>query len=228
MGTSLGFAALGTNAGHNGSTGHDFFLHKPEVLIDFGGRSIHVEAVAGKEIVRKYYGREGRSYFGGCSSGGRQAVHSALNYPEDFDGLLAGAPGVDWIQTISFKGILAQRVGRCDPGSPSRLSEEQWEAVIEEEIQVCDPLDGVVDGVIDDPTKCVGVFDPEKLACGGGVFNDSICLSQHQVAAVSDAYKPIADSKGDIVFPSFELGADSPWFSSYPEGYSILTVGLNW
>ncbi len=228
MGAQLGFAVIGTNAGHNGSTGYDFFLNKPEVIEDFGGRSIHVEAVVGKKLIKQYYGSAHSlkgSYFAGCSSGGRQGIKSALDFPEDFDGVLAGAPGINWIRTISSKGILAQRVAADDATSPSRLSDEQWSVVVQEQIRQCDGLDGVLDGIIDDPTKCT--FDPETVACGTGRLPSSVCLNPHQVISVRQAYEPIADSNGMIVYPSFELGAATDVFSKYPRSYSILAVSFS-
>lgn len=211
-GASLGFASFGTNGGHNGSTGFDFFLDQPEVLKDFGYRAIHVEAEIGKAIVRAYYGQEPKhNYYAGCSTGGRQAFQSALLYPDDFDGVLAESPGVDWLRIVSSKGILARRIGWPDVRSHKYVREEQWRAIIEAQIRLLDPLDGVKDGIIDDPTMYR--FDPEVIACGAGVLNDSVCLQPAQIDSVRSAYEPIADSNGKIVYPRFELGASTDVFS---------------
>lgn len=167
-GASLGFASFGTNGGHNSSEGFEFFLNQPEVLKDFGYRAIHVEAEVGKDLVRAYYGQQPRhNYYAGCSTGGRQAFQSALLYPDDFDGVLAGSPGVDWLRIVSSKGILARRIGWPNIHSDSYVREEQWKAIVEAQTHLLDPLDGVKDGIIDDPT--VYRFDPEILACGAGM-----------------------------------------------------------
>ncbi|KAK4505992.1 hypothetical protein PRZ48_003957 [Zasmidium cellare] len=211
-GASLGFASFGTNGGHNGSEGFDFFLNQPEVLKDFGYRAIHVEAEVGKEIVRAYYGRRARHhYYAGCSTGGRQGFQAALLYPDDFDGVLAGSPGVDWLRVVSSKGILAHRIGWPNIDSDSYVREAQWNAIVEAQIRLLDPLDGVKDGIIDNPTMYR--FDPEILACGTGVLNDSVCLQPAQIDSVRSAYEPIADSTGKIVYPSWELGANTDVFS---------------
>jgi hypothetical protein len=153
LGASMGFASLGQNNGHNGSVGFDFFLNKPEVLNDFGYRSIHAEAEVGKEIIKQYYGQlADYNYYAGCSTGGRQAFQTAMLYPDDFDGILAGSPGVDWLHIVSSKGILAHRIGWPDIHSSAYVREDQWTAIIEQQIRLFDSLDGVKDGIIDDPT----------------------------------------------------------------------------
>lgn len=228
----LGFASFGMNAGHDGSEGYEFFLNRPEVINDFGYRGLHVQAEIGKEVVRQYYGRKpGKSYFQGCSTGGRQGLQNAQLYPGDFDGIIAGAPGIDWLRIVASKGVLARRVGWPDIESAGYVRPEQWGAIVEKQIEIYDPLDGVVDGVIDDPTQYS--FDPEVLVCGAGLLNDSVCLSAAQVQSVRAAYLPIADSTGRIVYPAFGLGADTSVFSDNqvdgrPElAYTILQVCLS-
>lgn len=94
-GSKLKIAAVGSNNGHDGGTGKYFV--DPEVLTDFTSRSIHAETVIGKQIVSHYYGKaHDKSYYMGCSTGGRQGVYAALHYPDDFDGILAGAPATNF------------------------------------------------------------------------------------------------------------------------------------
>lgn len=230
-GAQLGFASFGTNAGHDGSEGYEFFLGKPEVINDFGYRAVHVEAQVGKEVVEQYYGRKPeKSYYQGCSTGGRQGLQSAQLYPGDFDGIIAGAPGINWLRIVASKGILARRIGWPYIHSAAYVRPEQWAAIVEKQVEDFDPLDGVVDGIIDDPT--LYSFDPEILACGTGLLNDSLCLSAAQVQSVRAAYLPIADSTGQIVYPAFGLGADTSVFSDNqvdgkPElAYTILQVSI--
>ncbi|KAI0112740.1 tannase and feruloyl esterase [Hypoxylon sp. NC0597] len=226
-GAGLGFAALGTNAGHNGSAGYDFFLNHPEVINDFGHRAIHVEAEVGKEIVHQYYKKAAaKNYYAGCSTGGRQGFQNAHLHPEDFDGLLLGSPGVDWLHIVASKGILARRIGWPYINSSAYVRPEQWPAIVEAQINQLDPLDGVEDGIIDEPTKYR--FEPASLSCGAGVLNSSLCLSPQQVESVRRAYEPIANTLGDIVYPSFELGSKTDVFSENQENgtaemsYTIL------
>jgi hypothetical protein len=226
-GASLGFATFGMNAGHNGSVGFDFFLNQPEVLIDFGYRSMHVEAEVGKELTTQYYGKAPDfNYYQGCSTGGRQGFSSALNYPDDFDGLVLGSPGIDWLRIVASKGLLAHRVGWPYINSSGYVSDAQFQAIAARQIQLLDPLDGVKDGIIDQPTHLR--FDPQILSCGTGVLNDSVCLKNAaQVEAVRGAYEPIADEKGNIVYPSFELGSDTSVFSdNIVDGQPQLTYTI--
>lgn len=209
---SFGFAAVGTNGGHDGQKGYEFFLGQPENINDFGYRAVHAEAKVGKQVVLKYYGRNASyNYYTGCSTGGRQGFEEAILYPEDFDGILMGSMGVDWLHVVASKGILVQRQGWPNLHSPSYITARQWSAIVAAQIKILDPLDGVVDGIIDDPT--LHNLDASIFACGTGVLNSSTCLTAAQVNTVRDIYQPLADSSGDIVYPSFGLGADTSVFS---------------
>lgn len=125
-GAALGFASFGTNAGHNGSVGYEFFLNQPEVINDFGHRAIHIEADVSKVLVAQYYGKgASKKYYAGCSTGGRQGFQNAHLYPEDFDGMLLGSPGVDWLHIVASKGILARRIGWPNLNSSEYVRPEQ-------------------------------------------------------------------------------------------------------
>ncbi|RFN53439.1 putative feruloyl esterase b-2 [Fusarium flagelliforme] len=212
-GAHLGFASFGTNTGHDGEQGFDFFLNQPETINDFGHRGIHVEAQVAKQIVEQYYGEKAsKSYYQGCSTGGRQGLQNAQLYPEDFDGILAGAPGIDWLHIVASKGILARRIGWPDLDSDAYVRPEQWKAIVAKQIEMFDPLDGVKDGIIDNPAA--HSFDPATMACGTKVLNSSLCLKPQQVASVRAAYEPLANSEGLIVYPGFNLGADTSVFSA--------------
>ncbi|KAF5698006.1 feruloyl esterase B-2 [Fusarium mundagurra] len=212
-GAQLGYASFGTNTGHDGEQGFDFFLNQPEVITDFGHRGIHVEAVVAKAIVQQYYGKKAsKSYYQGCSTGGRQGLQNAQLYPNDFDGVLAGAPGIDWLHIVASKGILARRIGWPDLTSDAYVRPEQWMAIVAKQIELFDPLDGVEDGIIDNPAA--HAFDPAIMACGTGLLSSSLCLKPKQVASVRAAYEPLADSEGNIVYPGFALGADTSVFSA--------------
>lgn len=211
-GASFGFATFGTNGGHDGQAGYDFFLNKPENINDFGYRAIHVESEVGKQVVSQYYGRNASyNYYTGCSTGGRQGFEEAILYPEDFDGILMGSMGVDWLHIVASKGILVRRLGWPNLESLSYITATQWAAIVAAQIKLLDPLDGVTDGIIDNPT--LHNLDPSIFACGTGVLNSSTCLTAAQVNTVREIYQPLADSSGKIVYPAFGLGADTSVFS---------------
>lgn len=205
----LGFASFGTNTGHDGEQGFEFFLNQPEIINDFGHRGIHVEAVVAKQIVQQYYGKKKapKSYYQGCSTGGRQGLQNAQLYPDDFDGLLAGAPGIDWLHIMASKGIFARRIGWPDLTSDAYVRPEKWKVIVAKQLEPLDPLDGVEDGIIDNPSA--DAYDPVIVDCGTGLLNSSLCLKPRQLESVRDAYEPLADSEGNVEYPGFALGAET-------------------
>jgi feruloyl esterase len=212
-GASFGFATFGTNIGHDGQFGYEFFLNQPETVNDFGYRAVHAEVVVAKQVVEKHFGRNASyNYYSGCSTGGRQGYEEAILYPEDFDGILLGSMGVDWLHIVASKGILPRRMEWPNLVSPSYISAAQWSAIVAAQLQILDPLDGVKDGIIDNPT--LHNFDPTMLACGTGILNSSVCLTAAQVNTVREVYQPLANGEGEIVFPGFELGIDTSVFSA--------------
>ncbi|KAH8725995.1 Tannase/feruloyl esterase [Phaeosphaeriaceae sp. PMI808] len=222
-GARIGFATFGTNGGHDGSSGYDFFLNKPENINDFGYRAIHVEAETGKQVTAQYYGRNASyNYYQGCSTGGRQGFEEAILYPEDFDGILMGAPAVDWLRIVASKAILAHRLGWPDLKSPRYVSADQWSAIVAAQVAILDPLDGVKDGIIDNPT--LHSFDPSILACGTNIINSSLCLTAAQVSAVREIYQPLVDGTGKIVYPSFDLGVPTSVFSANTKVVNGTTI----
>lgn len=153
------------------------------------------------------------SYYHGSSTDGRQGLQNAQLFPNDFDGVLAGAPAVDWLRIVASKPILARRMGWPDLRGNSYVRPEQWKAIVKHQIALFDSVDGVIDGVIDDPL--LSRYDPALAACGfSSTFNSSLCLTPDQVASVRAAYDPLVNGSGDIVFPSFAVGADTSVFAA--------------
>ncbi|KAF7300583.1 Carboxylic ester hydrolase [Mycena chlorophos] len=204
-GTAYHFATVGSDNGHDGSDG-SFFLDKPEVINDFAFRAIHVEAVVGKQLVEAYYKRpHDKSYYLGCSTGGRQGTQAALKFPEDFDGIVAGAPAHNWNHLMYWTGITARHIGSPDFWSSSAyIPPHLWKTLIVPEIlRQCDTLDGVKDGIITEPDECD--FQPETLLCRRWPVH---CLSQHQVDALRKIYAPVFVD-GKFVYPRFDPGAEA-------------------
>src|SRR5438094_615087 len=106
-GLRRGYATASTDTGHEGGGGP--WMQRPEKLIDFGYRAVHEMAVKAKAIVAAYYGNGPQlSYFNGCSAGGRQALKEAQRFPEDFDGIIAGAPALNTTGRAAFSMYVAQ------------------------------------------------------------------------------------------------------------------------
>ncbi|KAF7363682.1 Carboxylic ester hydrolase [Mycena sanguinolenta] len=205
-GSSMHFATVGSNNGHDGYTGLPF-LGNPEVLNDFAFRSIHAEAVIGKQIVETYYGKSHtKAYYLGCATGGRQGTLSALRYPEDFDGILAGSPATDFNRLLHWMGMVARAIGApnaAEAPAPEFIPPSLWRVVAEEVLAQCDTLDGVHDGIITEPDGCD--FRPEALACDGG--RTERCLTPPQVEALHKIYAPLYDN-GELVYPRFDPGSE--------------------
>jgi len=171
---SRGYATIGTDTGHQGSSFTDgsWALGRPDRQVNWGHRGVHVVTVAAKRIVEAAYGRRpAQSYFEGCSNGGRQAAMEAQRYPEDFDGIIAGAPALDW------SGILTgfnwnQQALKSAPIPPETLA-----AIAKGFVSQCDAVDGLVDGLVDNPRSCA--FDAKKLVCSGA--DGPACLTPAQV-----------------------------------------------
>lgn len=213
-----GYAVAATDDGHVSSgptpSAHWAIGH-PEKLIDFGYRAVHETSVQAKAIVRAHFGRAAaRSYFSGCSDGGREALMEAQRYPEEFDGIIAGAPANNWSHL--FTGFVWNEQALAhSPIPPDKLPVIQ-KAVLAS----CDARDGVKDGLIEDPRACH--FDPGSLVCKGGDAPD--CLTEGQVTTLRKIYGgPKNPRTGTQIFPGYAMGTEA-----IPGGWSpwILPPGL--
>ncbi|KAJ7830748.1 tannase and feruloyl esterase [Mycena olivaceomarginata] len=232
--TSLHFAAIGSDNGHDGQTGLPFLDH-PEVINDFTFRAIHVETVIGKQLVQAYYGTPpAKSYFSGCSSGGRQGTQAALRYPEDFDGIIAGAPATDVNRYLGWLGLLGHYIGATSPDtavdamtSPKFIQPTLWSAISAEILRQCDGLDGVHDGIITEPDDCV--FNVDALRCGAGQVNETeTCLTPVQVEALKNIYTPLRSASGELLYPRYTPGAEADPFGGIIFGGAFVILAADW
>jgi hypothetical protein len=201
---SKGYAATATDAGHTGSPiDATWALGHPEKVVDFGHRGIHEMTQVAKEAVRGFYGKSPqRSYFAGCSDGGREALMEAQRYPADYDGILAGAPANYWTALLSTAAWDTQAL-TLDAASfipPAKIP-----AISAAVLAACDALDGVRDGILNDPRQCH--FDPATIECKAGEDTDK-CLTAPQAAALKKIYAGPHDPQGHEVFPGYLPGAE--------------------
>ncbi|KAF7365752.1 Carboxylic ester hydrolase [Mycena venus] len=230
-GTSLHFAAVSSDNGHDGNSGLPFLNH-PEVINDFAYRAIHLEAVIGKQIVAAYYSASQiKSYYLGCSTGGRQGTQAALKFPEDFDGILAGAPATDFNSLTGWIGMLGHYVGETGPDSnttvdtsPKFITPELWSVVSAEILRQCDALDGVKDGIITEPDECN--FRPEAIQCTANQTTG--CLTPVQVEAVKNIYSPLFGLDGQLIYPRYSPGAEADPLASLIFGGNIWSPVADW
>ncbi|KAH7100805.1 Tannase/feruloyl esterase [Auriculariales sp. MPI-PUGE-AT-0066] len=199
--SGLGFASAGTDVGHTGQTAAPF-LNAPEVLADYAWRGVHVEAVVGKQVTSSYYGASPTfSYYTGCSLGGRQGFYSAENFPEDFDGIIACSPALDFVKLFSWFAFIAQPF---IPNAAGAMTAETWYVVRNETFKQCDHLDGAIDGIISYPADCK--FDASKLLCSS--TRQEPCLNAAQVDGLKKVYTDMYDPKGRFFHPRYDLGAE--------------------
>lgn len=229
---SRNYATASTDTGHVGGNG-GFALGRPELLVDFASRAIHVTALAAKSIVQSYYGKGPQySYFTGCSGGGGQALSEAQRYPNDYNGIVAGAP--------------ANFVTRMWPGelwpawythkdAASLIPVEKLPMINKAAVAACDEQDNVKDGLIQDPRRCN--FDPAKLQCTGADGPD--CLTAAQVLSVKAVYGGLKDpTTGKQFWPGYEPGSELGWAGhigvpfniplSYFKYMALLDTSWNW
>lgn len=211
-----GYATASTDTGHHGN-GADgsFALGHPEKLIDFGYRSEHETAVKAKAIIAAFYGEpQKRSYWDGCSSGGKQGLMEAQRYPDDFDGIIAGAPANNW-EPLLASAIWIQQATHLTPASS--LPNEKLAILHQAALDACDASDGVKDGVIRDSLSCH--FDPAVTQCKG---TDTACLSAEQVEAARKIYAgPVNPRTHERIFPGLEPGSEITWYAFASPAFPI-------
>ena len=199
---------MGTNNGHNGTSGAAFFK-APEVLEDFVWRALYTGTVVGKDIARQFYAKNGhKSYYIGCSTGGRQGWKAAQAYPELFDGIVAGAPAIAWNGQLGTFGEIVTEMGTNT--SDSWIDAEHFAALQSEVFNQCDSLDGAVDGILEDDRKCH--FDITPLLCATN--STGICFNQAQANIVDKLFSPyIVD--GQVRNSGFSHGYESEVFAAF-------------
>jgi len=204
-----GYAAAQTDGGHPSPQAFDTSWVAPggkpdEVALqDFAHRAVHQMTVVGKQIVAARYGRaQSRAYFQGCSTGGRMALMEAQRYPDDYDGIIAGAP----VYTLR---VQAAEIWRDQiftrPGAA--ITEAQAKIVHQASLAACDGADGIKDGIVTDPRACK--FDPATVQCKAGQSGDQ-CLTPAQVDAVRKAYTTFRSGDAVTVYP-LGRGSEDAW-----------------
>jgi len=230
-----GYATSGTDTGHEGGgTSADWALNNMERQLNFGHLAIHRTAEVSKAIIGSYYGYYPKyCYFIGCSRGGGQAMMEAQRYPEDFDGIVVGAPAFNWI------AIAAEAIQNIQAVYPLKLtepiiSEEHVRMLHEAVIMQCDMIDGVKDNILNNPTKCN--FDFNSLPKCPGDVPGKECFTTRQIQAIKTIYNGINQGNG-ITYPGFPFGGENkpnawrPWItgpneSTQASGYPSLMAAF--
>jgi feruloyl esterase len=199
-----GYATASTDTGHKGGE-VSFAMGHVEKMIDYGWRSEHEMTLKAKAIITAFYGKGPTlSYWNGCSTGGKQGLMEAQRFPEDYDAIIAGAPAN--YQTHLHAWTVW--VGQTNDKDPANfVPPSKYPMIHKAVIAACDAIDGVKDGVLNDPRKCK--FDPAKLLCSGA--DSDSCLTAAQVDTVKKLYSTPKWKTGEVIFPPFEPGSELGW-----------------
>ena len=195
-----GFAMASTDAGHEIEEGNEY-LRQPEAALDYAYRGVHLATVAAKRVIAHYYGRPiDHAYLTGCSNGGRAAVLEAERFPEDYDGIIAGAP------LFRFAEFVPWMVAAHDLHAAHPLTMDALTVLDDASREACDAQDGVADGVINDPRTCT--VDLDALACAADA-DPASCLTPGQIETARFLYGNLLDEDGNVIARGVPPGAES-------------------
>lgn len=227
--TDTGHPAAGTANGQGGANGAQagggFALNPANdtlnegLITDFASRSLHEMTIKAKAVIKAYYGQSQKyAYWNGCSTGGRQGWMEAQRFPDDYDGILAGAPAFNWDRFIPAE-LWPEVTMNLEVGAP--ISQTKLNAVTSAAIKACDAGDGVIDGVISDPRRCH--FDPHVLQCGKpGAPTDGTCLTDSEADAVKSIWQGARGVHGEFLWYGLEPGASFAGLAG-PQPFPIAT-----
>ncbi|MEP6550595.1 MAG: tannase/feruloyl esterase family alpha/beta hydrolase [Gemmatimonadales bacterium] len=206
-----GYLTVSTNTGHEAPVGGGarWALNDPDRQRDFGYLAVHNTIVVAKALAKAFYGSEPRySYFSGCSNGGRQGLMEAQRYPEDFDGVISGAPAAHMTRTFPsfFKNI---RAAFPDPTYFDHpiVTRENLDLLAAKVLEKCDNLDGVRDGILGDPRDCQ--FDVGTIKACPGDRAAADCLTGAERAVIARIYSPATDDSGRVIYPGQPVGGEN-------------------
>jgi TonB family protein len=205
LGTAIGsgYAVASTDTGHSGSpVDASWALGHPDKIVDFGWRAIHEMTVRAKAIIQAFYGEAPKhSYFTGCSNGGRQALMEAQRFPGDYDGIVSGAPANHWTRVFA---TFIYNIQAMQATPESYIGPDKIPAIGKAVLAACDAIDGVKDGILNDPRQCS--FDPAVLLCKQGDSRD--CLTGPQVNALKKIYAGPYSAQHKQLYFGFEPGGE--------------------
>jgi pimeloyl-ACP methyl ester carboxylesterase len=207
-GIRAGYATASTDTGHLSSQGGRFALNPDgtlnhQLILDFAERSLHEMVLKAKALINAYYGAAPKySYWTGCSTGGRQGLMAVQRFPEEYDGLLIGAPAINWDRFIPAmlwgNIVMQQELG-------GQMSSAKLGAVSSAAVAACDAADGIMDGVVHDPRRCD--YDPAASICQAG-SDPATCLTPAEANAVRKIWEgPVSAKTGKRLWYFYERSA---------------------
>ena len=218
--STAGYVRVGSDGGRQGGAlDASVFLNNPTAQADFGYLSIHSVYEVSKQVVAlRYKSAPKRSYFEGCSNGGREALIQATRFPNDYDGIVVRAPAFSF--TRLFQAFVANGKALAVPGS--QISDVKAALIGNAVTAKCDALDGVADGIVSNHAACT--FDPAVLRCTAG-DNDS-CLTNAQVATANTIYSELKAADGKTIYPGWAPGGEGGGWPTWVTGTAVGGAGF--
>lgn len=213
-GVAAGYAVAATDTGHQGDD-PDFAVGLPEAITDWGHRAVHLTARHAKQIIRSFYGRPAAySYFEGCSTGGHQALMSAQRYPNDFNGIIAGAPGIN--RTRLNIGFLWQFTSNRSPDSDAPILQRSKLALLHRaSLAQCGSVEEQAQGYLENPFLCKPDLSQLKCMTGNG---EGDCLTALEIGAAEKMYRGAQSPRsGEQIYPPWLPGSEAGWWAYWSD-----------
>jgi len=232
-----GFVTAGSNMGHDGGENASWTLGHPEKVKDWGLRAHYYVATAAKELSKAFYGTPvSHSYFEGCSNGGRQAMMVAQNYPELFDGIVAGAPSMFYPDLLMWLLWTGKQLTPSAPFGPPSISVAKRQAITARALQACDANDGLVDGQITNPRACSFDIDSMGPAGDGTLTADELHIAK---AMYGGTHRDYSNLDSEQRYTGAKFGSEADWSPLFADNggygpfighyvYSLLTPPYDW
>jgi Tannase and feruloyl esterase len=215
-----GFATAQMNTGHDAAVEPlGTFAASPQKLVDYAYRAVHVTALTAKRIAQSYYdAAPRRSYFDGCSTGGRQGLISAQRFPDDFDGIVVGAP------VLNFSGTMISYLAMQRAIAAAPLPASKLQALADAVYAKCDAADGLKDGLIDDPRRCRINASADLPRCANDVDGPA-CFTSGQARTIDAIYAGVTRGGAEF-FPGWPAGAEAGWAPWFVSAQQAIQIGF--
>lgn len=228
---------VSTDTGHVGQPDDIFWaINNPESIIDWSYRSLHESTVLAKELAKAYYGSDVQhSYYTACSNGGRQGLKEVQMFPNDYDGVLAGAP--PWQITHLHPWALQIGLWNLPANTSSHIPTYKFDSIASLIMEQCDAQDGLADGIIQEPYSCN--LSTAAMMCNATTTNNATCLTPDEINTLSLFYNDWQASDGSLLFPHFPLSASASRYGEvttapdhfgleYLYGFVFNNTNWNW
>lgn len=232
-----GFVTAGSNMGHDGGESASWTLGHPEKVKDWGLRAHYFVATAAKTLSQAFYDQPvSHSYFEGCSNGGRQAMMMAQNYPELFDGIVAGAPSQWYPDLLMWLLWTGKALTPSAPFGPPSISVAKRAAITQRALQACDANDGLVDGQITNPRACTFDIDTMGPSGDGTLTADEVTVAKRMYGGT---HRNWDDLTSEQRYTGAKYGSEADWSPLFADNggygpfighyvYSLLTPPYDW